>query len=158
MSQKTRTPSSNSASSQSGNSRRCRWWGTAMGGGRGLKPAPLSGSLAVVEEPLLDQGIERAVGLHRGERRVDRRDEVGAGGEDEAERIGLDRLTDGFEGTRVGTHVAGGRRRIGKHHVDVAGLEGGNRRTERVEGLDPRVVLALGAEEIVNGCIEARGA
>ena len=45
----------------------------------------------VVEEPLLVQRIDGAVGLERGNRGIDRGDEIGTLGEDEAEIFSAER-------------------------------------------------------------------
>ena len=51
-------------------------------------------SRLVVDEPFLGQLVERAVGLQRGDPGIDRRDQVRALREDEAELFGLQRLAD----------------------------------------------------------------
>jgi len=58
----------------------------------GAAPISRSLALAVFEEPLVDQRVERAVSLQLGQRGIERRDEIRAGRQDEAERLGLDRL------------------------------------------------------------------
>jgi len=50
---------------------------------------------AILVEPLTVQGIDGAIGLHAGKRRVDRRYQIGAGLEDEAELVRADRIADG---------------------------------------------------------------
>ena len=135
--------------------RRCRR--ARLAGSRRSRSSSARSRL-VVDEPLLGQRVERAVGLERGDAGVDRRDKVGALGEDEAELLrrsgspiifSLPPDAVDIAPCRPRCRSARGRRRRTSAPATVA--------REGLEQLDARV-LFVAVEHVVDGDVERRGA
>ena len=102
-----------------------------------------------VEEPLLVQRLDRAVFLHRGDGGVDRIDKLGALGEDEAEILGSQSLSDDFQPAFGGGDIALARRAVGQDKIDIIGAKGLDGGAEGFEQLDARV-LFVAVKDIVD--------
>ena len=111
----------------------------------------------VIDEPLLGQLVERAIGLQRLDRGIDRRLKLRALREDEAEILAAKRLADDLEGLGIlsDDRLAGGG--IGQDQIDIAGLQRLQPRAEGIEQLHPRVRF-IAVQHVIDGGVEGRRA
>jgi hypothetical protein len=111
----------------------------------------------VLEEPPGVQRVDRAIGLHAGDRCVHRGDEIAAFREDEAEILGPQLLADDLEPAARGLDIARAGGAIGQHQVHIARLQRLDRGAEGLEKLDPGVRL-VAVQHLVDPDIEGRRA